>query len=38
MATEEGFLKELDEYNHEFQLLGILLQYPEKIDEVADTL
>ncbi len=38
MATEESFLKKLAEFNHEFQLLGILLQYPEKIDEVADTL
>lgn len=38
MATEENYLKKLERNNQEFQLLGILLQYPEKIDEVADTL
>lgn len=35
MATEESYLKKT---NEEFQLLGILLQFPQKIDEVADTL
>src|SRR5690554_6060139 len=38
MAANENILKGFDQQNHEFQLLGILLQYPEKIDEVADTL
>ncbi|AZO93535.1 AAA family ATPase [Iocasia frigidifontis] len=38
MATKENILKGFEQHNHEFQLLGILLQYPEKIDEIADTL
>ncbi|MFW6034825.1 MAG: replicative DNA helicase [Halothermotrichaceae bacterium] len=38
MATEEKQLKNMDNKDQEFQLLGILLQYPDKIDEVADVL
>ncbi len=38
MATEENTIHEFDNINQEFQLLGILLQFPETIDEVADTL
>jgi len=38
MATEENIIHDLDNINQEFQLLGILLQFPETIDEVADAL
>ncbi|MFW6410072.1 MAG: replicative DNA helicase [Halanaerobiales bacterium] len=39
MAMEEKYLAEKNEITQtEYQLLGILLQYPEKIDEVADVL
>lgn len=39
MALEEKYLQEEDEITStEFQLLGILLQFPGKIDEVADML
>jgi replicative DNA helicase len=39
MAIDEKHLMEREEYQRgEYQLLGILLQYPDKIDEVADTL
>ncbi len=35
MATEKSYLNRTSE---EFQLLGILLQFPKRIDEIADTL
>lgn len=35
---EESNVQPLDIHRQEFQILGILLQYPEKIDEIADTL
>ncbi|TDO91305.1 replicative DNA helicase [Halanaerobium saccharolyticum] len=39
MAAEVPNVKKDDRYNkNEYQLLGILLQYPDKIDEVADLL
>lgn len=38
MATNEKIIKNLDNRNTEFQLLGILLQYPELIDDIADSL
>ncbi|MFW5980490.1 MAG: replicative DNA helicase [Halanaerobiaceae bacterium] len=39
MAMEESNLNENEDYRQtEYQLLGILLQHPEKIDEVADAL
>ncbi len=39
MATEVQKATKDDRYNkNEYQLLGILLQYPDKIDEVADLL
>src|SRR5690554_7912451 len=38
MATNEKLIQKLDNRNTEFQLLGILLQYPEKIDDIADSL
>src|SRR5690554_2483102 len=38
MATNEKLMERIEYRNTEFQLLGILLQYPEKIDEVADSL
>lgn len=38
MATKESYLQKLDNRNQEYQLLGILLQYPKKIDEIADIL
>jgi len=31
-------IQKLEKHNQEYQLLSILLQYPDKIDEVADTL
>lgn len=34
----ESNAQPLDIHRHEFQILGILLQNPEKIDEIADTL
>ncbi len=39
MALEQNYPQELEEsVEQEFQLLSILLQYPNKIDEVADVL
>ncbi|ACL71059.1 replicative DNA helicase [Halothermothrix orenii] len=39
MATEERYLQQFNNVQEqEFQLLGILLQYPQKIDEIADSL
>lgn len=39
METETANRENKDRYNkNEYQLLGILLQYPDKIDEVADLL
>ncbi|PTX15912.1 replicative DNA helicase [Halanaerobium congolense] len=39
MSAELNNVKKDDRYNkNEYQLLGILLQYPDKIDEVADLL
>ncbi|MFP4662136.1 MAG: replicative DNA helicase [Halanaerobiales bacterium] len=38
MATNEKLIQKLNNRNTEFQLLGILLQYPEVIDDVADSL
>ncbi|AZR74264.1 helicase DnaB [Anoxybacter fermentans] len=42
MAIEKSELPqksmELDIHRQEFQILGIILQHPEKIDEIADTL
>lgn len=38
MAANEKLIDNLDIRNTEFQLLGILLQYPDRIDDVADTL
>jgi len=39
MAVEEKYLSDENEIARtEFQLLGILLQFPSKIDEVADVL
>jgi len=38
MAANEKLIKNIDIRNTEFQLLGILLQYPDRIDDVADTL
>ncbi|MFW6237860.1 MAG: DnaB-like helicase N-terminal domain-containing protein, partial [Halanaerobiales bacterium] len=39
MAVNDPQLQEETEYRqHEFQLLGIILQYPDTIDEVADVL
>ena len=39
MAVEESYMEEKEEIRQtEYQLLGILLQHPDKIDEVADEL
>ncbi|MFW6306067.1 MAG: replicative DNA helicase, partial [Bacillota bacterium] len=38
MAMNKKIVEQLDYKNTEFQLLGILLQYPEKIDDIADSL
>ncbi|HLV09881.1 MAG TPA: DnaB-like helicase C-terminal domain-containing protein, partial [Halanaerobiales bacterium] len=38
MATEENIIHDSNNINQEYQLLGILLQFPETIDEVADAL
>ena len=38
MAMNERLMERAEYRNTEFQLLGILLQYPEKIDDVADSL
>ena len=38
MATNENLIQKTENRNTEFQLLGILLQYPEKIDDIADSL
>lgn len=38
MATEKQIIEKIHNRDQEYQLLGILLQYPEKIDDVADTL
>ncbi|HHU91901.1 MAG TPA: AAA family ATPase [Halanaerobiaceae bacterium] len=38
MAANEKLLNRMEYRNTEFQLLGILLQFPEMIDDVADSL
>ncbi|MFW5982007.1 MAG: DnaB-like helicase N-terminal domain-containing protein, partial [Halanaerobiaceae bacterium] len=38
MAANEKLIEKINSRSTEFQLLGILLQYPEKIDDVADSL
>lgn len=38
MAANEKLIKSLGHRNTEFQLLGILLQYPKMIDDIADSL
>ncbi|MEJ6951713.1 replicative DNA helicase [Natronospora cellulosivora (SeqCode)] len=38
MAANEKMIEKINSRSTEFQLLGILLQYPEKIDDVADSL